>query len=107
MSVRLVHMVLSVDVDRFSDAKIRRDFLGMFAQLGAVTVADVRRICAEYRAKGYEAFPSCEHHDSRGYCLGHEQPNPPECRPDATHPHRCTVHDLRLLNARGACGATR
>lgn len=107
MSVRTFHMVLDAGIDRFPDAKIRRDFLPMFARLGAFTVDDVRRLCREYRAKGYKVFPSCDHHDARGMCLGHEVVDVP-CVEDPAHPHRCGAHGLRLLQVDGRCGgATR
>lgn len=104
---KTIHMVLAVDIDRFTDAKIRRDFLPMLAKLGAASVIDVRRICREYRAKGYEAFPSCDHHDERGYCLGHDAADEPPCAPDDAHPHRCKTHDLSLLGINGRCGRAR
>jgi hypothetical protein len=100
---RRICCVVSVDVDRFSDAKLRREWLPIFAQLGAVSVADIRRLCAEYRAGGFEAFPSCENHDARGYCTGH--PIEP-CRPHCEHPHRCVVHEFALLGPDGRCGAS-
>lgn len=104
-SVRTFHMVLDAGIDRFSDAKIRRDFLPMLAKRGAVTVEDVRRICREQRAAGFEVFPSCDNHDARGICLGHDvEAATKECVPHVDHPHRCAVHGLALLRADGSCG---
>ena len=36
------------------------------------SVAELRRLCAEARAQGLEAFPPCDHTDAKGRCLGHE-----------------------------------
>jgi hypothetical protein len=100
-----VHVVVSVDIDRFSDRDLEKKWLPTFAQLGAMNAADIRRICREARAGGLEAFPSCDHHDEKGYCLGHEEVAS-DCEPGAFGAtHRCARHEGRLLNADGRCGA--
>jgi hypothetical protein len=100
-----VHCGISVDVDRFSDRVLERKWLPTFAQLGAVNSEDIRRLCREARATGLEAFPSCDHHDARGFCLGHDE-KVSDCEPGAFGaPHRCVKHEGRLLNADGRCGA--
>jgi hypothetical protein len=95
-----VHFVLSVDVDRFPDRKLTREFLTMFARLGAQNARDIRRLCADYRARGFEVFPACDNHDARGFCIGHDAP---DCSPHPSHPHRCAAHELRLLGTNGRC----
>lgn len=34
--------------------------------------AEVRIEIDKYRKLGYEVIPTCDHHDKKGYCLGHE-----------------------------------
>lgn len=71
---RRMCLALSVDIDRFSDAKIERDYLPMFGE-HARTAADVRRLCTLERAKGHDVFPP---HDGDtkpdGMCAGHAIP---------------------------------
>jgi hypothetical protein len=62
---------LSVDVDRFSDRKLRPytravKFGGRF-----VSVEELRAKCREARNRGLEVFPSCDNVDVRGHCQGH------------------------------------
>lgn len=65
------HCAVSVDIDRFSDTKLSRDWLACFKPLGVTTPADIRRLCGDARAKGLEVFPPCDHVDERGFCKGH------------------------------------
>jgi len=76
----MYHCAQSVDVDRFTDAYIRRSgILDSFAQLGCKTPRDVRQQCVLARKKGWEVFPPCDHHGPDGRCLGHaEEPTPGE-----------------------------
>lgn len=71
---RLTCLALSVDIDRFTDRKIDREYLPMFGE-HASSAADVRRLCALERAKGHDVFPP---HDGNtkpdGMCAGHEIP---------------------------------
>lgn len=72
MSARRFHCAVSVDIDRFSDRVLETKWLPMFAQAGATSASDIRRLCAEARAAGREVFPPCDEHDERGICRGHE-----------------------------------
>jgi len=66
------HVAISVEIDRFADAKIAKDYLPMFLAAGAAsTVAEVRRLCRHMRSGGYEAFPPCDSVDDKGHCQGH------------------------------------
>jgi hypothetical protein len=66
-------IALSVNIDRFDDAYMAREFLDMFRQQkGFTTVAQIRAYCAQARAKGLEVFPPCDNADERGRCKGHE-----------------------------------
>lgn len=78
-AMKTLHVALSVDIDRFSDAVIARDWLPLFAKNHVngdlvekhgleLTVADVRRVCADARARGLEVFPPCDNTDANGYC---------------------------------------
>lgn len=35
------------------------------------TPAETRATAQYYKVKGFEAIPTCDHHDEKGYCLGH------------------------------------
>jgi hypothetical protein len=66
-------VALSVDVDRFSDEYLVRNLTGALKREGRVVQVpdELRALCAEYRARGFEVFPPCGHTDERGHCLGH------------------------------------
>lgn len=67
------HAALSVDIDRFSDAKIRHDYTPLFEHNDLpASVNQIRKACAEARAKGLKVFPPCDHTGPDGHCLGHE-----------------------------------
>lgn len=67
-----VHVAMSVDIDRFDDRYIRRNFLSMFRDaFGSQTPRDVRQQCQLARLQGLEVFPPCDHVDARGRCKGH------------------------------------
>lgn len=34
---------------------------------------EVLAMAIDLASKGYEAVPTCDHHDAKGYCLGHQQ----------------------------------
>jgi hypothetical protein len=74
---RRVHMALSVDVDRFSDAVLRSQYDGILVRADGSRVPwhELRALCAEYRADGYEVFPPCDRTNARGVCEGHEEPS--------------------------------
>lgn len=64
---------LSVDVDRFSDAELRRTWLrGLSIDGRPATVASLRGACATMRAQGFEVFPACDKAGPNGACQGHE-----------------------------------
>lgn len=69
---RSICFVVSVDVDRFPDKKLD----GMLRDRNTrmpLSPAQVRFLCYEFRHKGYEVIPTCDNHDERGYCKGHEE----------------------------------
>jgi hypothetical protein len=73
MSAKNIHLALSVEIDRFNDTKIERDYLVSFrSAFGCTTVAEVRERCAAARAEGLVVFPPCDNHAADGRCLGHE-----------------------------------
>jgi hypothetical protein len=74
MTAKRVHMSLAVDVDRFPDKHLREHYDGILLREDGSRVpwTELRALCAEYRASGFEAFPPCDHVDERGHCLGHE-----------------------------------
>lgn len=91
MSRTTHHLALSVDVDRYSDATLAREFDRVLVRAGRhVPWTELRALCAEYRAKGYAVFPPCDRTGPKGDCLGHpvedEQihvgpPTAPTCEP--------------------------
>lgn len=67
------HVALSVDVDRFTDTQLRRQWLrGLSIDGKEPTVAEFREVCASARARGWEVFPPCDNVGADGSCLGHE-----------------------------------
>lgn len=69
-----VHMAVAVDIDRFSDRKIEREWLPLFKKnKAASTVAELREHCRQMRAQGFEVFPNaaCDNHRADGTCAGH------------------------------------
>ena len=72
---QFIHVALSVDVDRFSDETIRREYLPMASRSdGAkVTLQEFRQLCQEARENGLAVFPPCERTGSDGRCLGHRE----------------------------------
>jgi len=67
------HCAASVDVDRFSDARLRSVWLPLFRQLGCQTPQDIRQLCAEARQRGQKVFAPCDNVGPDGVCLGHEE----------------------------------
>ncbi len=71
---RLVHIALSVDVDRFSDAYMRKHYCrGITHEGGQLTPKKLRKLCVEARSRGLQVFPACDNTDERGFCQGHEE----------------------------------
>lgn len=106
MKTTTMHFALSVDVDRFNDRKLA-GYLRLFgfAKIGVHSVADLRRACAEYRAKGFDVFPPCDNTQPNGACAGHEtsESAASTCEPGWQGcAHRCATHDGQIL-ANGAC----
>lgn len=55
-------------------ARAPRRLDGIFAdrQNGrAIPGEEVVAMAHHFASRGFEVIPSCEHHDERGYCLGH------------------------------------
>ena len=73
MGKRHIHMSVSVDVDRLSDAQLREQLTGVLTHEGrTVQVPDeLRLLCFDYRNRGYEVFPPCDNTCPKGQCLGH------------------------------------
>lgn len=65
------HCGISVDIDRFADSVIERDYGRVFASVGITGVAAIRAACAEQRARGLDVFPPCRHTKPNGVCAGH------------------------------------
>lgn len=74
MTTKRYHIALDVSVDRHNDRYLLKHYNGVLRHEGRLVQVpdDLRRLCAEYRAKGFEVFPPCDHVDARGLCLGHE-----------------------------------
>lgn len=71
--MKSIHMGISVDADRFSDADIRKRILPAVTVDGQpISVERFRLICGEARAKGYKVVPPCDNVNELGMCLGHE-----------------------------------
>lgn len=65
------HVAISVDIDRFDDAKLKRDYLPFFEHKGCKTVDDVRRLCIKARSRGQAVFAPCGKTLPDGSCAGH------------------------------------
>lgn len=66
------HCAIAIDIDRFSDAKLERDWLPLFRDNAlASTVAELRALCARAREAGQVVFAPCEHTHPDGRCAGH------------------------------------
>ncbi|HEX2678681.1 MAG TPA: hypothetical protein VHM19_18640 [Polyangiales bacterium] len=72
VTTSLLHLCVSVDIARFSDAVLERDWLPMFRDNGIDTVAGIREACASMRAKGFDVFPNadCKNRNAGGGCAG-------------------------------------
>lgn len=72
---RRICVSLSVDVDRFADAYMRKHYRDVLRIDGRVVEVpgELRQLCAEYRSRGFEVFPPCDRaHPTTGLCQGHE-----------------------------------
>lgn len=71
-------MAMSVDVDRFTDAYLRKNVLPALSIDGKpVTAAQLRVACFDARNRGLEVLPPCDNVDERGRCAGHAPPPDP------------------------------
>lgn len=72
---RLLHVSISVDIDRFSDRVLERDWLPMLD--GIDTVEALRSACAEARSAGQVVFPNpdCTNVKPDGGCGGCTDPD--------------------------------
>lgn len=71
------HVAISVDIDRFGDRYIERNYLDMFReQHGCKTARDVRKMCEAARLEGREVFPPCDNLNPNGSCAGHDGTKP-------------------------------
>ena len=71
---RTVHVALSVDVDRYSDAKLRREILpGLLMDGRRPTVEELRLACHNARREGLRVFPPCDTTNPDGSCAGHPE----------------------------------
>ena len=72
---KTMHMALSVDIDRFTDAHLRKHYGGALVYKGsaAETPKEIRFLCRLARSKGFEVFPPCDNVDEKGCCKGHPE----------------------------------
>jgi Domain of unknown function (DUF4326) len=70
---RTLHVAISVDIDRFSDGELRRNWLPVFGDQ-VDDVQGLRAACVEMRAKGFKVFPNpdCSTPRKDGTCPGHK-----------------------------------
>jgi len=76
-----MHMAVSVDADRFSDAYLKRTYCypgAPFLRGKSYTVKEFRAECARLRAQGKEVFPPCDNTGPDGSCLGHKRSEHPD-----------------------------
>ena len=73
---RTIHVALSVDVDRFNDRYLVRHYNGVLRMEGRYVQVphELRKLCAEFKARGYVVFPACDDARPDGTCPGHETP---------------------------------
>lgn len=64
------HIAIDVDIDRFTDAVLERDWLPVFSSKCA-TVTELRGLCREARARGQSVFAPCDETNADGSCAGH------------------------------------
>lgn len=68
-----IHMALSVDIDRFSDAHLRREFCS-WIEFDGKRITDPRELrilCSKARGQGLVVFPPCHHTHADGTCAHH------------------------------------
>jgi len=68
------HVAQSVDVDRFSDAYLRKRVCpGLLIDGRNPTVEELRIACHNARLEGLRVFPPCDNTLPDGSCAGHEE----------------------------------
>lgn len=52
-----------------------RELRGMLVSQGReLTPDEARQVMIDALRKGYDVLPMCDHHDEKGHCLGHDEP---------------------------------
>jgi hypothetical protein len=69
--VKTKHLSISIDgVLAMTDEEVEQSYYarddGTY-----VTPQEARETAQYYKSKGFEVIPPCDHHDEKGYCLGH------------------------------------
>jgi hypothetical protein len=70
-----VHFCISIDgVLRHSDAQLRKDHCTWITRDDGskMTPTELRTMFCEWKARGFDAVPTCDNYDDRGHCKGHE-----------------------------------
>ena len=67
---RTIKMQMSADVDRFSDAKLLREYCPCLRDEDGKhpTPGELRMACADARFRGYEVLPICDTPNEKGWC---------------------------------------
>lgn len=69
------HMAMSVDVDRHTDAYLRKHAIhGLTVDGEQVTVGQLRIACHNARLEGLRVLPPCDNTEPDGSCAGHATP---------------------------------
>ena len=68
----IIHIALSVDIDRLSDIALVPYVEMVSRQHPAIQLPrDLRLACACLRSQGFVVFPPCDHTKPNGMCAGH------------------------------------
>ena len=69
--MRNTHIVMSIDgALKLSDEMLDGAIIDDNGK--SLSASEARKVLNDYKAKGFKVMPACDHHDERGYCLGHE-----------------------------------
>lgn len=80
MKAKRIHLCVSIDgVLRWPDARLLKDHCKWITRADGsrMTPTQLRTMFCEWKARGFEAIPTCEDYDERGHCRGHEIPEVP------------------------------
>ncbi|HAR06754.1 MAG TPA: hypothetical protein DCR72_14480 [Pseudomonas sp.] len=69
------HCCMAIDY-LISKARRPRQLDGIFVERETkrpLPGEEVVEMAIDFASRGYEVIPSCDHHDERGFCRGHEQ----------------------------------